>query len=200
MSDSLPIMEQFYSVQGEGYHSGRAAYFIRLAGCDVGCVWCDVKESWEIDQDQYKSIEDICSPIKEAQADFAVITGGEPCMYDLNSLCDELHEIGLEIALETSGAYPIQGKFDWICLSPKKFKPTLEENFEKADELKMIVFNQHDLKWAEELKTKAHSDCKLYLQPEWDKSEKMLPLIIDHVKTNKAWNISLQTHKFMDIP
>lgn len=200
MSDQLAVMESFYTVQGEGYHSGRAAYFIRLAGCDVGCVWCDVKESWEIQQDQYQSISDICQEVAASETDFVVITGGEPCMYDLTDLCDELHQLGVEIAVETSGAYPIKGSFDWICLSPKKFKPTLEENYGKAHELKVVIFHPHDFEWSNEHKAKVGPNCKLYLQPEWDKSEKMLPLIIDHVKTNKAWNISLQTHKFMDIP
>lgn len=197
---NIPVMETFYSVQGEGYHSGRAAWFIRLGGCDVGCVWCDVKESWDADAHPLTEVSALVSDVKESGTDFVVVTGGEPCMYNLTELTKALHELGVEIALETSGAYPIQGDFDWICLSPKKFKLPLEENFSKAHELKMIVFNNHDFEWSEELKEKVNPNCKLYLQPEWDKQEKMLPLIIDYVKKNTQWNISLQTHKYMDIP
>jgi len=196
----IPIMESFYSLQGEGFHSGRSAFFIRLAGCDVGCVWCDVKESWEVSDDQYQSVEEICEKVRVSKADFVVVTGGEPTMYDLGPLCTALKNLGVEIALETSGAYPIQGNFDWICLSPKKFKLPLDENYHKADELKMIIFNRHDFEWSEKIKSKVKDACRLYMQPEWDNSEKMLPLIIEHVKLNKAWNISLQTHKFMGIP
>lgn len=198
--NKIPLMEAFYTIQGEGFHSGRAAYFIRTAGCDVGCIWCDVKESWDENAHPKTLISDIIKGVKSSNTDFVVITGGEPTMYDLTELTQALKEIGMEIAIETSGAYPITGKIDWICLSPKKFKFPLEENYRKADELKMIIFNKSDFRWAAELKTKVKENCKLYLQTEWDKSEQMLPLIIDYVKLNTDWNISLQTHKFLNIP
>lgn len=200
MNDTLPLMEAFYTIQGEGYHAGRAAFFIRTAGCDVGCVWCDVKESWDKDTHPKVKIQAIIDRVKESKTDFVVITGGEPTMYNLTPLTRALKEIGMEIAIETSGAYPIHGEIDWICLSPKKFKPPLEENFKRANELKMIAFNKHDFKWAKELQPKVNHQCKLYIQPEWDKQNEMLPLIIDFVKNNVDWNISLQTHKYLNIP
>lgn len=196
----IPLMEAFYTIQGEGYHAGRPAYFIRTAGCDVGCVWCDVKESWDEKAHPKVPISTIVNQVKASKTNFVVITGGEPTMYDLTDLTAALKEIGMEIAIETSGAYPITGDIDWICLSPKKFKFPLEENYAKADELKMIIFNNSDFKWSAELKEKVNANCKLYLQTEWDKSEQMLPLIIDYVKLNTAWNISLQTHKYLNIP
>lgn len=198
--NQLPVMELFYSLQGEGFHSGRAAFFIRLAGCDVGCHWCDVKESWDAEKHPVYTVEKIVQQVLETGTNFAVITGGEPAMYDLTVLTQELRKNKIEIALETSGAHPIIGNFDWICLSPKKFKLPLEENFEKAHELKMIIFNKHDFTWAEELKNKVNANCKLYLQPEWDKRESMLPIMIDYVKQNNEWTISLQTHKYLNIP
>ncbi|MBL7899861.1 MAG: 7-carboxy-7-deazaguanine synthase QueE [Crocinitomicaceae bacterium] len=198
--DELPLMEDFYSLQGEGYYSGRPAYFIRLAGCDVGCHWCDVKESWDASKHPAITVSDMVSRVMQAGADFVVITGGEPAMYDLTALTNKLHESGIEIALETSGAYELKGRFDWICLSPKKFKQPLEANFQKANELKMIIFNKHDLVWSEELKTKVKKDCKLYIQPEWDKRNDVLPIMIDYVKKNTEWTISLQTHKYLNIP
>lgn len=196
----LPVMEAFYTIQGEGYHSGRAAFFIRTALCDVGCVWCDVKESWTAEPHQITDISDLIDAVIASGTDFVVITGGEPTMYDLRPLTKELKKIGMEIAIETSGAYPIRGEIDWICLSPKKFKMPLEENYQKAHELKTIIFNQHDLKWSEELSKKVSNDCKCYMQPEWEKQEKMLPLIIDYVKEHIQWKISLQTHKYLNIP
>jgi organic radical activating enzyme len=159
-----------------------------------------VKESWDEDAHPRVAISAIIEGVKASGTDFVVITGGEPTMYDLAPLTKALKEIGMEIAIETSGAYPITGEIDWVCLSPKKFKMPLEENYSKADELKMIIFNKHDFKWAEELKNKVNSSCKLYLQTEWDKSDKMLPLIIDYVKENTEWRISLQTHKYLNIP
>ncbi len=199
-TDKIPIMEMFYTIQGEGFHSGRAAYFIRTGGCDVGCVWCDVKESWDANAHPPLSVEEIVAEVIKSKTDFVVITGGEPTMYDLKALTAALKKIGIEIALETSGAYPIQGHFDWICLSPKKFKMPLETNYKLANELKMIIFNKSDFDWADELKNKVTKTCKLYVQTEWDKSEKMLPLIINYVKDNWEWKISLQTHKFLNIP
>jgi organic radical activating enzyme len=199
-TDKIPIMEMFYTIQGEGFHTGRAAYFIRTGGCDVGCVWCDVKESWDANAHPPLSVEEIVAEVIKSKTDFVVITGGEPTMYDLTSLTTALKKIGIEIALETSGAYPILGNFDWICLSPKKFKMPLETNYKLANELKMIIFNKSDFDWADELKNKVTKTCKLYVQTEWDKSEKMLPLIINYVKDNWEWKISLQTHKFLNIP
>jgi organic radical activating enzyme len=199
MNNEIPLMEDFYSLQGEGFHSGRAAYFIRIAGCDVGCVWCDVKESWDRTMHPAEPINDIVERVIHTGTDFVVITGGEPAMYDLTTLTKALKKEGIEIAIETSGAYPITGEIDWICLSPKKFKMPIEENYAIAQELKMIIFNKHDFQWAEELQQKVSPNCKLYLQPEWDKRDKMLPLMIDYVKQHTNWNISLQTHKFLDI-
>lgn len=198
--NSIPLMEDFYSLQGEGYHAGRAAYFIRLGGCDVGCVWCDVKESWDADAHPKVAVSEIVRRAKESGTDFVVITGGEPAMYDLSDLTKALRQEGFEIAIETSGAHPLSGTFDWICLSPKKFKMPLEENYRLAQELKMIIFNRHDFQWAEELREKVSEDCKLFIQPEWDKKDDMLPLMVDYVKKNKDWKISLQTHKYLDIP
>jgi len=198
--NKLPVMEDFYTLQGEGFYAGRAAYFIRLAGCDVGCHWCDVKESWDKDAHPLVEVSDIVSKVKESGTGFAVITGGEPAMYDLTDLTTELKKNGIEIAIETSGAYLIKGNIDWICLSPKKFKLPLEENYKKAQELKMIIFNQHDFKWAEELKQKVNKNCKLYIQPEWEKSAEMLPMMIEYVKKNTEWTLSLQTHKYLNIP
>lgn len=198
--NSIPLMEAFYTIQGEGYHSGRAAFFIRTAGCDVGCVWCDVKESWDKNAHPDTPISEIINQVKASGTDFVVITGGEPAMYDLSGLTNALKEIGMEIAIETSGAYPLTGQLDWICLSPKKFKFPLEANYQEADELKMIIFNKSDFDWAEELMKKVKPTCQLYLQTEWDKSNKMLPLIINYVKTHTAWKISTQTHKYLNIP
>ncbi len=198
--NSIPLMEAFYTIQGEGFHAGRAAFFIRTAGCDVGCVWCDVKESWDKDAHPNTPINNIINQVKSSGTDFVVITGGEPAMYDLQPLTSALKEVGMEIAIETSGAYPLSGQLDWVCLSPKKFKFPLEENYRQADELKMIIFNTSDFKWAEELMMKVKPSCKLYLQTEWDKSNKMLPLIIDYVKNHNEWKISTQTHKYLNIP
>jgi 7-carboxy-7-deazaguanine synthase len=193
-------MEQFYTLQGEGANTGRAAYFIRLAGCDVGCTWCDVKESWSVDEKQNAAINSVIKNALMHKGRFIVITGGEPTLYNLTTLTTKLKEHKFEIAIETSGTNKIQGDFDWICLSPKKFKPVLDENFTLAHELKIIVFNNHDLTWALELQNKVKSVCKLYLQPEWDKATEMTPLIIDFIKDNPHWKLSLQTHKYLNIP
>jgi organic radical activating enzyme len=199
-STHIPVMEMFYTIQGEGYHTGRAAFFIRLAGCDVGCHWCDVKESWTINPNQIVTISSIVEQAKSFPSRFVVITGGEPAMHDLSALTAALKHEGFEIAIETSGSSPLTGTIDWICLSPKKFKQPLDEYFNKANELKIIVFNQHDLEWAEELAKKVKTTTLLYLQPEWDKQNTMMEKIIDHVKCNPKWKISLQTHKFLNIP
>ena len=193
-------MEDFYTIQGEGYHSGKAAYFFRLAGCDVGCVWCDVKESWDAANHKIVSIRDMISHAVESKSRIAVITGGEPLIYNLDELTSQLKKNGFNTHLETSGAYPLTGKWDWICLSPKKFKKPVKDIYAKADELKVVIYNKHDFKWAEAMADNMKWGCKLYLQPEWSKSKEMLPQIISYVKSNPHWEISLQVHKFMDIP
>lgn len=197
---ALPLMESFYTIQGEGAYTGHAAYFLRLGGCDVGCVWCDVKESWDAAKHPSKSVS---SMIKEASAsgtNIVVITGGEPAMHDLSVLTAGIQHSRMRTHIETSGAHPLTGSWDWICLSPKKFKPALGEVYGRADELKIIVYNRSDLEWAVEESKKVQSTCKLFLQPEWSREKEMLPLIIDFVKLNTNWSISLQTHKYMNIP
>ena len=196
----LPIMEYFYTIQGEGSYAGRAAFFIRLAGCDVGCVWCDVKESWNANEHPLLTIDFIIDEVVKSTANFVVITGGEPAMYDLRTLTQRLKELDITIAIETSGTYPLIGHIDWYCFSPKKFKKPIEEAYEKANELKVVINHPSDIAWAEEHAQKVGSSCQLYLQPEWEKSDKILPLIIDYVKGNQKWQISLQTHKYMNIP
>jgi 7-carboxy-7-deazaguanine synthase len=198
--NSLPLMESFYTIQGEGYHAGKAAYFIRLAGCDVGCVWCDVKESWNAGDHIINSVSDIVAPALEKKSRLAVITGGEPLMYNLGPLTHHLKAHGFLTHIETSGAHPLTGEWDWICLSPKKFKKPMTEIIPVADELKVIIYNKSDFAWAEEYSTKVKPTCRLFLQPEWSKSPEMLPFIVEYVKDNPRWEISLQVHKFMDIP
>lgn len=197
---SFPIMEQFYTLQGEGHYAGRAAYFIRLGGCDVGCVWCDVKESWDATIHQHKTVAEIVTEISTFPTDFVVITGGEPAMYDLTPLTDALHTKNYEIAIETSGCYELKGNIDWYCFSPKKFKAPVADAYTKANELKVVVFHKSDIKWAEEHAQLVNENCILYLQPEWSKLEQNLPLIIDYIKDNPKWRMSLQTHKYMNIP
>jgi 7-carboxy-7-deazaguanine synthase len=199
-SFELPVMEHFFTIQGEGFYTGRAAYFIRLAGCDVGCVWCDVKESWGIDGHSIFKLEELIGFIKSTATNFVVITGGEPALYNLNSLIQSLQELGIETAIETSGCYPLKGNIDWYCFSPKKFKAPCEEAYRRANELKVIIFNESDFTWAEEHASKVDQRCFLYLQPEWSRQERILPKLIDYVKSNPKWRISLQTHKFMQIP
>ncbi|MBC7891737.1 MAG: radical SAM protein [Sphingobacteriaceae bacterium] len=193
-------MEAFYTLQGEGFHQGRAAYFIRLAGCDVGCHWCDVKDSWDAQKHPKVAIDAIVAEAARHPARLAVITGGEPLMYDLTELTLELRRAGFQTNIETSGAYPLSGAWDWVCLSPKKFKKPVNDAYERADELKIIVFNRTDFKWAEEQAARVRPGCQLLLQPEWGKSAEMLPLMIEYVKEAPRWRVSLQTHKFMDIP
>lgn len=197
---SLPIMEAFYTIQGEGYHSGKAAYFIRLAGCDVGCHWCDVKESWDLGRWPSLPVDEIVETAARNPARLAVITGGEPLMHNLDALCERLQAQGFKTNIETSGAYPLSGIWDWICVSPKKFKAPLPELIAEAHELKVIVYNRSDFKWAASFEEQVPKGCKLYLQPEWTKSAEMLPLMVEYVKENPQWEISLQTHKYMDIP
>jgi len=199
-SVSYSVMEAFYTLQGEGVWAGHAAYFIRLGGCDVGCVWCDVKESWDAAAHPNLTVSQIIEEAIRYPARMAVITGGEPVMYHLNPLITALQRVGFRCHLETSGAYPLQGNPDWICLSPKKFKPALPFYFQVADELKIIVYNKSDLEWATQLAKQVKPDCKLLLQPEWDKRHTMTPQIIDYIKQNPLWRISLQTHKYLNIP
>jgi organic radical activating enzyme len=194
-----PVMELFYTIQGEGAYSGTAAYFIRLAGCDVGCVWCDVKESWDASKHKILKIDAIIDNIPN-HCQRVVITGGEPAMYDLVPLVEALKSNQKIVHIETSGAYLINANIDWICVSPKKFKAPLVENIAKADELKIVIFNKHDFDWAEKNALSANETCKLYLQPEWSVAEKVTPLIVDYVMQNTKWNISLQTHKYLQIP
>ena len=193
-------MEHFYTIQGEGFHQGRAAYVIRLAGCDVGCVWCDVKESWEADRHPTYEIGELKSEVKKTPAGIVVITGGEPLLYDLTALTNELRLAGLRTHIETSGAYPLSGTWDWICLSPKKFKAPLPGILEKASELKVIIFNKSDFEWAEKYAALVTAQCKLYLQPEWDKASQMTPLIVDYIKANPKWELSMQIHKYIHVP
>lgn len=199
-ANSLPLMEQFYSVQGEGFHQGKPAIFIRLGGCDVGCVWCDVKESWNAQKHPLVSPEQMVAEVKKHPAEICVVTGGEPLMHDLTFLTNELRVAKKKIHLETSGTHPLTGEWDWICFSPKKFKAPLPEIFSKADELKVVVFHPSDFEWAESFATKVSEDCKLFLQPEWSKAQQMIPMIASYIKANPKWRISLQIHKYMNLP
>lgn len=199
-TNTLPLMEHFYTIQGEGFHTGRAAYFVRLAGCDVGCVWCDVKESWDANAHPQINIKNILEYVKQAKAEMAVITGGEPLLHQLDELTTLLQQNNIETNIETSGSSPLSGNWNWICVSPKKFKEPLLEVIEKANELKIVVFNKSDFEWAEKYAALVNENCILYLQPEWDKADQVLPLIIDYVKQNPKWKISLQTHKYLQIP
>ena len=196
----LPIMEHFFTIQGEGTYSGRAAYFVRLAGCDIGCVWCDVKESWDSELHPILSIDYLVSEIEKTTVNFVVITGGEPALYNLAPFIKKLKKLKIEVALETSGCYELKGIVDWYCFSPKKFKAPCKEAYQLANELKIVINHPSDLAWAEKHAEKVKPSCKLYLQPEWSKSDSLLPLIIEFVKSNNKWRISLQTHKFMHIP
>lgn len=196
----LPIMEEFYTIQGEGFHTGKAAYFIRIGGCDVGCHWCDVKESWNPDLHPLKNVKEVVANAITFPAKAAVITGGEPTIYNLSYLADELKANKIKTYLETSGAYPLNGNFDWVCLSPKKTAPPVTEIYTLAHELKIIVHNKDDFKWAETHAAKVNANCHLFLQPEWSRREEMTPLITDYVMQNPKWMISLQTHKYLGIP
>ena len=207
----LPVMESFYTLQGEGFHQGRAAYFIRLGGCDVGCVWCDVKESWDAEKHPKFGVDIIVDNMKKelgigneelrsSLRPIVVITGGEPLMHDLTDLTQAIHAAGFETNIETSGSHPLSGEWDWICLSPKKFKAPLPEVVPHASELKVVIFNKSDFAWAEEYAGIVSPTCKLYLQPEWDKAAQMTPLIIDYIKANPQWELSLQLHKYINVP
>jgi organic radical activating enzyme len=196
----LPVMEHFYTLQGEGFHQGKAAYFIRLGGCDVGCVWCDVKDSWEAGKHPVRNVEDLIATVKETPAQIVVITGGEPLMHDLTYLTEQLHKAGFRTHMETSGSSPLSGSWDWITLSPKKFKAPLPEVVPHASELKIVIFNKSDFAWAEKWAALVSPQCKLYLQPEWSKAATVTPLIIDYIKANPQWQLSLQIHKYINVP
>lgn len=193
-------MEHFYTLQGEGFHQGKAAYFIRLGGCDVGCIWCDVKDSWDAAKHPLLSIEDLLSDIEKTPAKLIVITGGEPLLHNLDTLTATLKLKGYQVNIETSGAHSLSGIWDWICLSPKKFKAPLPEILPVADELKIVVFNNTDFAWAEQYAALVSANCKLYLQPEWDKSAVVTPAIIEYIKQNPQWELSLQLHKYINVP
>ncbi len=195
----LPLMEEFYTIQGEGYHKGTAAYFIRIGGCDVGCHWCDVKESWNADLHPPTEISDIVANAVQYSKTI-VVTGGEPLMWDMTPLTEQLKEQGLQTHIETSGAYALTGIWDWICLSPKKNKLPLSEIYPLAHELKMVIYNKHDLIFAETQAEKVSQDCLLYLQPEWSRRETVMPMLVDYVMKNPKWRVSLQTHKYLNIP
>lgn len=193
-------MEHFYTLQGEGLHSGKASYFIRLGGCDVGCVWCDVKESWDAEKHPHMTVEGIVAAAMAHPGRLIVITGGEPAMHDLTALTNALKQNGFTINIETSGSSPLSGTLDWVTLSPKKFKAPLQSALDKADELKVVVFNKSDFKWAEEHAAKVPAHCKLYLQPEWSKKDNITQTVIDYILEHPQWELSLQTHKYINIP
>jgi organic radical activating enzyme len=197
--EMLPLMEEFYTIQGEGFNTGTAAYFIRIGGCDVGCHWCDVKESWNAELHPPTATDVIVANAKK-YADTIVITGGEPLTWDMNPLTQKLRSQDLRVHIETSGCYPVTGTWDWFCLSPKKNKLPVESAYEIANELKVIIYNKHDFIFAEEQAEKVNPNAILFLQPEWSKKDEMTPLIVDYVKANPQWRVSLQTHKFLNIP
>lgn len=197
---ALPVMEEFYTIQGEGFHTGKAAYFIRVGGCDVGCHWCDVKESWDANLHPLTKVDHIVNNAQKFPAKAVVVTGGEPSAFHLDYLTASLQKNGIQTFIETSGAYPLSGSWDWVCLSPKKTMPPKPENYSKAHELKVIVHNTDDFHWAEEQAALVNKNCMLFLQPEWSKSNKMMPYIVDYVMKHPKWNVSLQTHKYMHIP
>lgn len=198
--EKLPVMEHFYTIQGEGYHQGSAAYFIRLGGCDVGCVWCDVKDSWDANKHPLYNTNDLVAEVKKTPAKIVVITGGEPLMHNLKELTHQLQANGLKTHIETSGSHPISGSWDWICLSPKKFKAPLPEIIPLAHELKIIVYHKSDFDWAEKYAALVSPQCRLFLQPEWEKAGEMTPLIIEYVKAHPQWELSLQVHKYINVP
>ena len=196
----LPLVEEFYTIQGEGFHTGKPAYFIRIGGCDVGCSWCDTKFSWDPDLHPLVDTDIIVRNVNQSKCNSVVVTGGEPSLYNLDYLCEQLKKYEIKTFVETSGAYPLTGIWDWICLSPKENTPPLNDIFKKADELKVIIQKPKDFKWAEINAANVNIDCKLFLQPEWSMYSKILPEIVEYVKENTKWSISLQSHKFMHIP
>jgi organic radical activating enzyme len=196
----LPVVEEFYSIQGEGFHTGKAAYFLRVGGCDVGCHWCDEKRSWNYSEWEMVDAEQVVQRAAQHPAKAVVVTGGEPLMWNLDYICRLFDECGIQKFLETSGSYPLSGKWDWICLSPKKNAPSLPDLLQCANELKIIIETEEDFIWAEEHATLVLPDCKLWLQPEWGRSQKMMPLIVDYILNHPQWGISLQSHKYMGMP
>lgn len=198
--DRLPLAEDFYTVQGEGFHSGRAAYFVRLGGCDVGCGWCDAKYTWNPERHPLTAVDDIVGRIAASGAQTVVVTGGEPLLYPLDVLTGRLHGPGWSVFLETSGSHPFSGSFDWVCLSPKRRRPPLDEAFDRADELKVVVGAEEDFEWAERNARRVGAHCRLYLQPEWGVAGEIMPALVDYVKAHPQWCISVQTHKYMNIP
>src|SRR5580658_4543596 len=198
--DALPILEQFYTLQGEGFHQGKAAYFIRLGGCDVGCVWCDVKDSWDPARHPRYTIPELIASASIHPGRLAVITGGEPLMHDCTALTHGLRQAGFATHIETSGAWPLSGEWDWICLSPKKFKAPLPAVAPLAHELKVVVYNKSDFDWAEQWAALTSPDCLLFLQPEWSRSATVTPMIIDYIETHPQWRFSLQLHKYIHVP
>ncbi len=196
----LPVMEDFYTIQGEGFNSGKAAYFVRIGGCDVGCHWCDVKESWDASLHPLVKVEDVVEKVIQSGSKAVVITGGEPLQYNMDYITTEFKKKNIETFIETSGAFPLSGNWDWICLSPKKTMNPLPDVYQNANELKVIVYNKNDFDWALEQAQKVNKDCLLFLQPEWSKSNDMMPLIVEFVKTHQNWMVSLQSHKYMNIP
>jgi organic radical activating enzyme len=197
---SLPLVEAFYTIQGEGFHQGKAAYFIRLGGCDVGCIWCDVKESWDASAHPLQTVSEMISRAKKFPGRIAVVTGGEPLMHNCGPLTRELHAAGFQTHIETSGAYPLSGEWDWICLSPKKFKQPLAGPVDQADELKVVIYHPSDFSWAESYAEKVKPACRLFLQPEWSKREIIVPLITEYILENPKWTFSLQLHKYIHMP
>ncbi len=197
---SYPVMELFYSLQGEGYHQGKAAFFIRLAGCDVGCVWCDVKDSWDASKHPVLTVEEIVASAAAHPSRIAIVTGGEPLLHQLDPLTTALKTAGFQTHIETSGSSPMSGSWDWVCLSPKKFKAALPETIKAANELKVVVFNNSDFAFANSFLKDIAVDCKKYLQPEWDKSDAMTPLVIEYIKANPSWELSAQLHKYIQVP
>ena len=200
VSTALPVMEHFYTIQGEGFYQGRAAYFIRLGGCDVGCVWCDVKESWDASAHPLVTVDELVAWVKATPAELAVITGGEPLLHQLDLLTNALRKDGIQTNIETSGSSSLSGHWDWICLSPKKFKAPLPEVIAAANELKVVIYHPSDFSWGEQYAAQVPASCKLYLQPEWSKAEKMTPLIVEYIKANPKWELSLQLHKYINVP
>lgn len=199
-SVALPVMEHFYTIQGEGFHQGRAAYFIRLGGCDVGCVWCDVKESWDASKHPMITVRNLIQQVQETPAKLIVITGGEPLMHQLDELTQGLQNHGFETNIETSGSSPLSGFWNWICLSPKKFKAPLPEVILAANELKVIIYHISDFEWGESFAARVSPGCKLYLQPEWSKASVVTPMIIEYIKAHPQWELSLQVHKYINVP
>lgn len=197
--DAFPLMEDFYSIQGEGHYQGHAAYFVRIGGCDVGCVWCDVKESWDAKIHPVTTVEEIIGKIKKSNTEIVIVTGGEPVMYDLTHLTNRLKEENLRTHLETSGVYALTGDWDWVCFSPKKFKAPHASVYEAANELKVVIYNQSDFEWAEKHAAMVNADCELFLQPEWSREKEMVPKITEYIKSNPRWKISVQIHKYMNV-